>query len=201
MLDTVFQRLEVLINGALEHDPSSQQRVAALAGKVLALHIQDFNRTLIIQPMPHGVELSSNIDDFDVDMTLSASIKALVAISRDGIENVDLPKGAIDIQGDPIIGQRFAQLIAELDIDWNSLLAEHIGETPAAFVSQGLQQAQNIAQRGKAVATEKLQHFIKDEVAQFADKQQTEEFLQSVDTLKSDVDRLLARIKRLQKNT
>lgn len=201
MLDTLFQRLEVLINGALEHDPQSQQRVAALAGKVLALHIQDFNRTLIIQPLPHGVELSADVDAFDIDMTLSASIKALVAITRDGIENVDLPKGAIDIQGDPIIGQRFAQLIAELDVDWDGLLAEHIGDTPASLVSQGLKQAQSIAMRGKTIATEKFQNLVKEEIGVLADKQQAEEFLQGVDTLKADAERLLARIKRLQEKT
>jgi len=105
--------LELASNKTLEHDPQTLERL---------------------------VKFTRNIPE-KVDVTLNASLGAMVKISRDGMENAELEPGELEIAGDPIIGQRFAQVISELNIDWEALLAEQIGESPAKAVSFAAGQA------------------------------------------------------------
>ena len=133
-----------------------------------------------------------------VDVTLSATLSALIKISRDGMEDAELEAGELEIQGDPIIGQRFAQIIADLNIDWESLLAEQIGEAPAKLISVSATQAREFAKESQSQIKSVLSRLLTDDLDLVAEKSDVEPFLDDVDELRADVDRLAVRIKRIQ---
>lgn len=190
--------LELASNKTLEHDPNTLARLEKLQGKTMTLHIKPVNQSLSITPRPQGLEFSHTIPE-RVDVTLSATIGAMIKISRDGMENADLQPGELEIQGDPIIGQRFAQVITGLNIDWQSLLAEQLGDGPAQIMSVAGNQAKEFAQTSQTHLKSALSKFIKEDMNIVVDKAEVESFLDDVDTLRADADRLIARIKRLQR--
>ena len=122
----------------------------------------------------------------------------MIKISRDGMDKAELNAGELEIAGDPIVGQRFAQVISELDIAWEALLAEQIGESPAKALGFAAGQAKSFADESRDKAKEFLNSVIKDDMALVADKAEVEAYLDDVDTIRADVDRLGARLERLR---
>jgi len=134
----------------------------------------------------------------DIDVTLTATLSAILKISRDGIENAELKPGELEISGDPIVGQRFANLIAELNINWQSLLAEHLGDSPAHTITQFAKLSREFVEQSKTQLHEQFSQLIGDELELSVKTDSVNDFLDNVDTLRSDTERLAARLKRLQ---
>lgn len=188
--------LELASNRTLEHDPKTQQRLLKLQGKTMTLHIRPIDQSLSVTPHPEGLEFSRE-NPIRVDVTLSVTVGAMVKISRDGIDNAELKSGELEITGDPIVGQRFAQVLADLEIDWEAVLAEQIGDSPARIVSFAAGQAKELAQESRSRFKEFINQILTEDLSLIAGKDDVEPFLDDVDTLKADVERLMARIKRI----
>ena len=189
--------LELASNKALEYDPKTQQRLVKLQGKTMTLNIKSIDQSLSITPYQEGLEFTQEVPE-KVDVTLSATLGAMIKISRDGMDKAELNAGELEIAGDPIVGQRFAQVISELDIAWEALLAEQIGESPAKALGFAAGQAKSFADESRDKAKEFLNSVIKDDMALVADKAEVEAYLDDVDTIRADVDRLGARLERLR---
>lgn len=189
--------LELASNKTLEHDPQSLERLVKLHGKTMTLNLTSLGQSISISPQLEGLEFSYQAPD-KVDVTLSATISAMVKISRDGMDNAELEPGELEIAGDPIIGQRFAQLISEFNIDWDALLAEQIGEAPAKAVTYAAGQVKVFADESRDKFKDFVNGFIKDDMELVADKGAVEAYLDSVDTIRADVDRLSARLDRIK---
>lgn len=188
--------IELASNKALEHDPQTRERLSKLQGKTMTLHIKTLEQSLTLSPQVEGLEFSrDNLDS--VDVTLKATIGAMIKISRDGMEDADLETGELEMIGDPIIGQRFAQLIANLDIDWESLFTEQIGSGPAKLVITAAEQLRNFTKESQAYIKDMASHVMKDELDLVADRAEVDAFLDDVDTLRADAERLFARLKSL----
>ena len=189
--------LELASNKTLEHDPQSLERLVKLHGKTMTLNLTSLGQSISISPQLEGLEFSHQAPD-KVDVTLSATISAMVKISRDGMDNAELEPGELEIAGDPIVGQRFAQLISEFNIDWDALLAEQIGEAPAKAVTYAASQAKVFADESRDKFKDFVNGFIRDDMELVADKNEVEAYLDSVDTIRADVDRLSARLDRIK---
>ncbi len=189
--------IEMAGNKALEFDQASVARLEKLHGKTMTLHVKTLNQSVTLSPRPEGIEFSSMAPD-NVDVTLSTTLGAMIKISRDGLENAELESGELEMSGDPIIGQRFAQIIGELDINWQALLSEQIGDTPAKTVTMISNQAMAMASEGRGRLHEYVQSLIKDDMQIVVSKEQVEPFLDGVDNLRAHVDQLSAKIETLR---
>lgn len=194
----IFELLELASNKALEYDPKSQRRLAKLQGKTMRLHLRPMDQSITITPQAQGLELSSS-DHGDVDVTLSTTLSAMIKITRDGIEDADLEPGELEMRGDPIIGQRFAQVISDLAIDWEQLLSEQIGQAPAKAVTIVAKQTRSFAEESRDKVIELVSTMVKDELNLTPDKSEVDKFLDDVDDLRANVDRLKARVDSLIK--
>ena len=191
----LIQLFELASNKTLEHDPQTRARLVKLQGKTMALYIKSVDQSLAITSRPEGLEFSRQIPD-NVDVTLKATVGAMLKIARDGMEEAELEPGQLEIIGDPIVGQRFAMVISELDVDWQSLLAEQIGDGPANVVTTAAVQAKEFAQTSKTQFKDWVNDFIKNDLDIVVDKQEVDAFLDDVDTLRADVDRFEAKMKK-----
>lgn len=190
----LLQLFELASNKTLEYDPQTQARLAKLQGKTMVLHLKSINQLLAITSRPEGLEFSRSLPE-SVDVTLKATIGAMIKITRDGIEDAELEPGELEIIGDPIVGQRFGLVISELDVDWQGLIAEQIGDGPANAVTSAAVQAKAFAKASQSNFKDWLNDFIKNELDVVVDKQEVDEFLDDVDTLRADIDRLDVKVK------
>lgn len=193
----LLELLEMASNKALEYDVSSQSRLDKLHGKTMVLRLVDLNFTVALASHGSGLEFSQLVPEMTVDVTLSTTLSALVKISRYGLDDAELAPGELDMQGDPLVGQRFAQLIANLSVDWQALLSEYLGLAPAGLVLDAAVRTKTLGQAVKTSANDRLREFIKHEADFFADTDQTNKFVHDVGALSAEVDRLSVRLSKL----
>jgi ubiquinone biosynthesis protein UbiJ len=191
--------IELACNQALEHDPLSLEKIQRLRGKPVTIKIKDLNRSVTILAQSFGIELQEG-ESSEASVTLAATPPALLKIARHGMENAELEPGELEINGDPIVAQKFAALISGLNIDWDALLAEHLGEVPASLLNKGVSMAQMAARDGRTFLKSKVNRALVEEMNLVADANSVEHYLEDVDQLRASVDRLEARLKRLLKN-
>lgn len=196
----LFSLLELASNKALEYDSASTARLAKLQGRTMTLHVKKLDQSITVTPTTEGLEFSHQTPD-EVDVTLSTTLSAMIKISRDGLENAELESGELEMSGDPIVGQRFAQVMADLNIDWETMLAEKIGDAPASTITMVASQAKEFAQESRGKLHEFVGQLIRDDLQVVAGKANVDGFLDDVDDLRADVDRLAARLERLLAKT
>ena len=194
--------LELAGNRVLESDPETQQKLQKLQGKTLALAIKNPPMTLLLTPTQVGIDLALAQENSSItpDVTLTTTVSALVKISRNGLEEAELAPGELDIAGDAIIGQRFANIIANLNIDWEELLAEQIGDSPARLASVGMNKASEKLQQTHSELKHLINDFLQDDLALTALPKEVQSFIDDVDILRGDTDRLMARITTIRQN-
>jgi len=78
----LFSLLELASNKALEHDASTLARLEKLQGKVMTLHIKDFDQSITVSPQSEGLEFNS-LPPEQADVTLSTTLAAMIKIGRD----------------------------------------------------------------------------------------------------------------------
>ena len=71
---------ETMVNQALEYDPGSQQKMAKLAPKVLAIEITKPEFNLYIRFTDDGIQLMSHYEQ-EPDATLSGELSAFINVA------------------------------------------------------------------------------------------------------------------------
>lgn len=193
----LFELLELAGNRTLEFDQATQTRLSKLRGKTMMLRIMPIDQSISITPQAEGLEFSrSQLNP--VDVTLTATVAAMLKISRDGLADADLAPGELEISGDPIVGQRFAQVLAELDIDWESLLAERFGESSARMMTYLAGEAKTAVLDSRTRLKQIVNDALTGDEGVAANAQDVHHLMDEVDNLRADVDRLSARLRKLK---
>lgn len=189
--------LSMALNGAVRLDPFTAQRLAALAGKVVALELNGINVTLFLLLTPNGIEVRREYSG-EPDARLTGTP---LAFARLGLTNDRdlLHKGEVCISGDTALGQQLRDIIAALDIDWEEHLSRFTGDIVAHQLGNAARGAAHWARGTADALTRDTGDYLRYEKELLPDRAQVDEFLRAVDTLRDDVERLEARVQRLQK--
>jgi ubiquinone biosynthesis protein UbiJ len=106
--------------------------------------------------------------------------------------------GNIPIQGDMSLLQSLQKIIENAEPDIAGKLAPLIGDMPAQQISQFLKQGQDAIKQSSKTLIANSEEWIKEDSAFFAPRWQAENFAENIQDIHSDVERLQARVARLQ---
>ncbi len=189
--------LEQALNAALALDPKTGERLSRLEGKVIAVELRGTGITLTLQPTIEGRLRLMGDYDGEIDTTLRGAPFALLRMST-GRAGEGMFSGEVEIDGDVELGQQIQRVFEKLDIDWEEhlsrltgdIVAHQLGNTVRGLVAWGERAAEHL---GRDAAD-----YLQEESDTLPVEWEVEEFIKGVDTLRSDVDRIEARVKRLQ---
>ncbi len=190
--------LEQALNAALALDPKTGERLRRLEGKVIALELRGTGITLTLQPTIEGRLRLMGDYDGEIDTTLRGAPFALLRMST-GRAGEGMFSGEVEIDGDVELGQQIQRVFEKLDIDWEEhlsrltgdIVAHQLGNTVRGLVAWGERAAEHL---GRDAAD-----YLHEESDTLPVEWEVEEFICGVDTLRSDVDRIEARVTRLSK--
>lgn len=191
--------LEAALNRALALDPETRDALRALDGRrvvvriaapALALQITVDRDRLRVGPVDDAIE-----PDLAVRSTLGGLIAQLPFLRRDDAP----PVGKLRIEGDADLARRLQRLAERFDPDWQqpftAVFGDVIGVQVAKAFATALRQARITAGTLAASAAEYVTEESRDAVA----RGELEAFYDDVDDLRDGVERLAARIARLQR--
>ncbi len=194
--------LEQLTNRLLGLNPETLRRLNALKGKVICIRIggeADSTSPTVIYVLPGetGLRLLTEYDA-EPDVSLSGSLPALLRLVSGGATPDLFSSGNVEISGDLELGQRFERIMKKLDIDWEEQASHVIGDIAAHKLGNLIRDMH--AWRVQAIETvcKDLGEYLQHESRILAIPKAVDNFMNAVDVVHADADRLEARLRRLQ---
>jgi len=106
----------------------------------------------------------------------------------------------IKLEGDLNIGQQFKKILDDMQIDWEELLSQNIGDTAAYHTSRLVRGMHKRMREVVKTTAMNSSEFLRFEAEILPADWRVEEFINNVDGIREDVDRMAMRIERLVRN-
>jgi ubiquinone biosynthesis accessory factor UbiJ len=185
--------IENVLNRGLPRSPRARQLCGELAGSSLGVEVRGVTRFLV---RSSGVVLHVTQGAEAADAEVSGSPLNLLALAGPSPEAV-LQKGAVEIRGDADIARKFRELARLLTPDLEEELSLVIGDVPAHQLGRMARAVFGWSRETAATAVQNVAEYLAHERADLVPRAEADQFTGGVDRLRSDVDRLEARINLL----
>ncbi len=184
---------EALINRLLAQDPHSLSALSALGGSLMVRHTE-LGWEVGIFPANHGVVLAEPATQPTARVELQT--RAVLALLRD-------PRGGRAVAGMQVAGdaeylQRFADIFQNLHTDLAAFLEPWFGPQ-AVPLARGLGQARQFLKRAFGQLEQTGVEFLSEESRDLVPAAELEDWMHEVDELSMAVDRLQARLGRMER--
>jgi ubiquinone biosynthesis protein UbiJ len=189
--------VETACNSALALDPEVRARLATLADKVIAVELLGVGVRLYFLPHAQGVQVLSHYDG-EPDTLLRGAPLSLLRLALSTAPSDELFAGGAELRGDTATGQAFQDILRAVHLDWEELLARAAGDTVAHQAGRAARAVGTQAQHTAHTLEEDVREYLIEEAALLVNRHEVAGFLDAVDTLRSDADRLEARMRRLE---
>lgn len=192
----LMSSIELLINKVLSLNINPVE-LAALEQKTLTITLSELSFPVSLTVSNNKVIVTGLTER--ADCTINTSIKTLQALKAEQPLTELIKQNKLDVTGDIKVAQQFTHFVEGLNIDWESELANHIGDVPTHKLVQLSKQVANkikfSAQQIKADASEYIVH----EKRLVVTRSQIEDFNQQVSQVSNRVDLITQRIQALTK--
>ena len=138
-------------------------------------------------------------EDTPADAVISGSAPALLQKLRGG-GTPGAAGSSVQIRGDAEIANVYRELFAAARPDLEEELSRWVGDLPARHLSQLAKSVRTWARRARRTAGENIAEYLQEEGRDLVTKTEMEEFLRGVDGVRDGVDRVEARLKRLEQS-
>ncbi len=195
----IINALETALNQYLALDEDVSLFLTPITGKVIAINILPYKETLYLCPTNDEIQLLENYVG-EVDATISGTLSALGLMGLSSTPMRSVFSGEVIIEGDTQVAHKFQQLFEKLDIDLEEKLSQFTGDVIAHKIGNFFRSAQNWTD--ETVETFKLnsKEFLQEETRDLPTETEANILNQQIDEIRSDFDRLSARIALLQTN-
>ncbi|MBX2857142.1 MAG: SCP2 sterol-binding domain-containing protein [Cellvibrionaceae bacterium] len=186
--------LEAAINKALNYDPGSQAALEKLHDSLLQIDCTQPEFTLFINCRNAKLYLSS-AKSVAADASISGKLPNLMALLNKSQHS--LAHSGVDCAGNLTLINDYQKLLANLDIDWQAILAQVFGDvasTPLAMCFEGMS---TWAKTRRQQIPQHVSEFLQSEVNLIPSQNDLASFCGQVDELRSATDRLQAKIEQL----
>jgi ubiquinone biosynthesis protein UbiJ len=187
--------IEQGIQALLRLDPDTRDRLDQLDGKLIAVNVVRPNLEFVISVVDKRVNIIGQVDT-PADTTLTGSLSAFKSLSSG---NDALYKGEVSIEGDLHIGQQLKDIVAKLDPDWEELLSPMLGDTVVHQLAIASQSLSSWLSRTRSSLEQNTSEYLQEEAELLAPNSEIHDYCLDVDAIRASVDRLDARIERLER--
>ena len=195
--DAMLASVEATINAVLALDTEGARRLAPIQGRILLVELAGFGTRIYVVPEESGLLLFSAYDA-PPDCTVRGTPAGLLSMALSEHREDVVFGGAVEIDGDNRVAQTLGEVVQGLDIDWEELLSKVTGDTLAHRIGLQARAGRHWAERTGDTVTQDIREYLQEEGRILPGRDEMHAFLTDVDTLRDDVERLEARIARLE---
>ncbi len=188
--------LEKALNQCLKMDPETLAQVIRLEGNVVALEIQGLGQTIFLVPTATGLRVQS-VFEGGPDVTIKGGPFSLARLGLNEHPTSVFGDG-VELEGDARLGRKIQHILDSLDLDWEEQLSRFTGDVVAHQVGNSVRGLFDWGHKTADTFGRDVAEYFQEESRDLVVKAELKPFLDGVDTLRSDVDRLAQRVQRLQ---
>lgn len=189
--------VEPVINAAIALDGEAGRRIEALRGAVLEVGVTGLDLALFLVPTGQRLHIRAEHEG-EAAARISGPPASLARLATTAGTRV-LFGGSVRVEGDVTVAKRYKRLFDTLEPDWEEALARLSGDIPAHETARAVQALTDALRRAVEGRRRDLRAWLIDEIEALPAPAEVEEWLNAVDRVRADADRLAARVARLER--
>ena len=191
--------LAAAINGWLGLDPAARSRLSVIDGRIIALHLQVLEQTVMLRVNGDRINVV-HAPDLQPDTVLHGTPLGMLQLGLGSDTAGTLFSGEVEITGDVETGQAFKAILDEMDIDWEEQLSRVTGDVLAHQLGNLARRAGDWLHHGRTTLLQDVGEYLQEESRVLPSRIEIENFIADVSSTAMAVERLEARLQRLQRN-
>ena len=195
MNQLISRSLTKILNHALHQNPPSLPLLNRLAGKIIRIELNHLDLCLTLFLDVQGITVLSDYEgEVNVRIT-GAPFTLLRLLLQEQPLLANNPQ--VSVTGEIGTAQQLLELIRELNTDWEEQIAQWLGDIPTYYLTGSFRQVQEYTQDRFNTLQLNLSEYLQEEARHLPNPVEMELFLDTIDTLRDDLERLEQRIQRL----
>ncbi len=193
--------IETAVNYALKQDEPSQRQLTKLAGQRIFLEVDDFNLILKIHVLDEGVMLDrpESMDEEELDAKLDTHVKGPSSAYRKLLEGDGFFDGDLRIRGNAQALMTLHKVMQNFELDWEGILADHIGDLPAASLARLLRKQWSVTKEISTNARLHLVNYLQSNSDLLPSKIEFDHFVDETERLGMQLERFEAKLKQVER--
>lgn len=193
---SLLENLSAVIRRHLGATDGGYAALQPLSGRLIALRLEPFGRTLYLCPTTTDIQFFSEISG-EPDVTIAGTLQAFAQARRDPGKPENLKTAKLTITGNIETAHQLQAFCQILEIDWQRFLSHYLGFRLANSALTLLSAGRLWTHEALNSLQSDVSEYLREEARMVPDSSQVAEFCSDVDRLRADVDRLDARARRL----
>jgi len=190
----LLETLEASVNLLLQTRPLLRERLQRLDGKSIRVKTLPQGWTILLLFSAEGISLSQdNLSTADAE--ISGELGALIRLLS-APRSVLFGQG-VEISGDAALVQRLQKAMRDAELDWETWLADQIGDLPTAALKQLVTPVKEHLSQSAHSLSINLQDYLQEELAALPARTEYEIWSAQVDDTRNRLEQLERRIARL----
>ena len=186
--------LETALNHTLSLDPDTQQKLAALNGRSVQLHLRGPEIALAITVEDARLKVGPPQEDNQLKVAASPGSLLAMMFRRD---DDGIAPGKVEIAGDAELARRLEKLASKFAPDFEEAFARSFGDVLGVPLAKAVRQGLGHARETASHLIEDSADWLRDEARVAMAPGEVEGFLDGVDELRERSERLESRVQRL----
>ena len=195
---SLYARAQQHVNRVLALDPESLEHLQELSGQLVLLDFLNTDLKLYLVPGPQGFQFSSEHDE-EPRVSIRATPGDMLAYLLNSRANTGNLTARLEISGDVALVQKLQSIIQGVDLDWEEQLASWFGDSLGHPLGRLFRGGTQLLRETHLKFQQDLSEYLRFEKNLTLENTEMEEFVNDIDILRDDVERLKQRIERLQR--
>ena len=197
-LEAALRPVAGILNRNIRETTPARDLCRKLDGAVVAIRVRDTALATWFIVREEELELATD-HDAEPDVLITGSLITLARMAGNSGLSA-LRKGELEITGDAHTAERFQRLLALARPDIEEELSSLVGDAAAHQIGEFARGLGDWARDATATMGTNIREYLQEESRDVPSRYEADRFADEVSTLRDDVDRLEARIARLDGN-
>lgn len=193
--------LEDGCNRLLRMDRDTLESLGDLDGRVFCLRVNREGKgeegpAMYFFPSEGGFQVRPEFDG-EIDVTITGNPPSFLKLVLGEYAPTLTGSGQMQITGDLELGQRFQKILKNIDIDWEEQLSVYVGDVVAHRTGHAARELRNWVRHAMNTVRQDFAEVTTEELRVAAHPAAVQDFMERVDRLRADVERLEKRFQNI----
>ena len=195
-LEIVLRPVTGILNRNIRATTPARELCEKLAGSVIAVRVTKTALATWFIVRDDELELTTDCDE-EADVVISGSLLSLARMAAES-DLEALRDGSIELSGDAHVADDFSRLLALAKPDIEEELSGVVGDVAAHRLGEIARGVTSWGREARATMGANVREYLQEESRDVPSRYEADKFADKVGRLRDDVERLEARINRLQ---
>ncbi len=188
------------ISKFFEQDPDSVHLLHEIEGQTILIKLTDVQKQFLVVPSNTTInvnEFQSESSEINSNTIIHATIYTMLRLALGTDYQTMLNNGTLQIEGDVELANQMRAIFKNIDVDWEEIASKYVGDSVAYHMGVFSKRIKEYKQKSTENFRLDVSEYLQEESRIVPTKIEISRFLNNVDALNADIDRLEMRTKRL----